>query len=56
MEVLYGHKLPFLGIGLNVQPECKLHCSAPFFIRRKKVRSDERASFLSCRSGGNLAL
>ena len=27
-----------------------------FFIRRKKVRSDERASFLGRRSGGDLAL
>ena len=45
-----------LGIGLNVQPECKLHCSAPIFIRRKKVRSDVRASFLGRRSGGDLAL
>ena len=26
MGVLYGHELPPLGIGLNVQPECKLHC------------------------------
>ena len=33
MGVLYGHELSPLGIGLNVQPECKLHCSAPFFIR-----------------------
>ena len=24
--VLYGHELSPLGIGLNVQPECKLHC------------------------------
>ena len=55
MGVLYGHELPPLGIGLNVQPECKLHCSA-FFIRRKKVRSDEHASFPGRRSGGDLAL
>ena len=54
MGVLYGHELPPLGIGLNVQPECKLHCLA-FFIRRKKVRSDEHASFPG-RSGGDLAL
>ena len=53
--VLYGHELSPLGIGLNVQPERKLHCSA-FFIRRKKVRSDERASFPGRRSGGDLAL
>ena len=52
--VLYGHELPPLGIGLNVQPERKLHGSA-FFIRTKKVRSDERASFHR-RSGGDLAL
>ena len=32
MGVLYGHKLPPLGIGLNVQPERKLRCSAPFFF------------------------
>ena len=30
--------------------------SSAFFIRRKKVRSDERASFLGRRSGGDLAL
>ena len=58
MGVLYGHEFSPLGIGLNVQPECKLHCEVRllFFIRRKKVRSDERASFLGRRSGGDLAL
>ena len=34
----------------TVQPECKLHCEVRllFFICRKKVRSDERTSFLRC--------
>ena len=50
MGVLYGHELPPLGIGLSVQPECKLH----FLSCREKIRSDERASLH--RSGGDLAL
>ena len=38
MGVLYGHEFSPLGIGLNAQPECKLHCEVRllFFIRRKK--------------------
>ena len=55
MGVLYGHELPPLGIGLNVQPECKLHCEVRLFLSRgEKIRSDERASFLGRR--GDLAL
>ena len=34
--VLYGHELSPLGIGLNVQPECKLHCEVRLFISRRK--------------------
>ena len=30
--VLYGHELSPLGIGLNVQPECKLHCEVRLFL------------------------
>ena len=36
MEVLYGHEFSPLGIGLNVQPECKLHCEVRLFISRRK--------------------
>ena len=36
MGVLYGHELSPLGIGLNVQPECKLHCEVRLFISRRK--------------------
>ena len=34
--VLYGHELSPLGIGLNVQPERKLHCEVRLFISRRK--------------------
>ena len=38
MGVLYGHELSPLGIGLNVQPERKLHCEVRllFFLAEKK--------------------
>ena len=36
MGVLYGHENPPLGIGLNVQPKCKLHCEVRLFISRRK--------------------
>ena len=50
---------------MNFPPLASVRTSSPsasfiarllFFIRRKKVQSDERASFLGRRSGGDLAL